>query len=101
MSPARDPMGEVDAFKIDGLKCYFPSNDHYPQHFEVLRRGGYVVRIFFLRTNRNRGLSWEYKLRLGGEFSPADQDVLFRMVMQHKRRLLREWNQKVSPDRRR
>lgn len=101
MSAARDPMGEVDAFKIDGLKCYFPSNDHYPQHFEVLRRGGYVLRIFFLRTNKKRGLNWEYKLRLGGELSSMDEEVLFQMVMRHKRRLLREWNQKVSPGRRR
>jgi hypothetical protein len=93
-------MGEVDAFRIDGCKCYYPSSDHYPHHFEVLRRGAYVVRVFFLRTNRKRGLSWEYKFELGGEFSRADQDVLFELVMRHKRRLLREWNEKVCPDRR-
>jgi hypothetical protein len=94
-------MGEVDAFELDGLKCYFPASDHYPQHFEVLSRGRYVVRIFFLRTNKKRGLNWEYKLRFGGEFSKADQEMLFEVVMRHKRRLLREWNQKVCPDRRR
>ncbi len=43
-------MGEVDAFHVPGFKCYFPASDHYPQHFEVYRRGEYVVRIFFLRT---------------------------------------------------
>jgi hypothetical protein len=93
-------MGEVDAFRIDGLKCYFPSADHYPQHFEALRPGGYVVRIFFLRTTRKRGLNWEYKLRLGGELTRAEEEALLEMVLRHKRRLLAEWNRKVCPDRR-
>jgi hypothetical protein len=56
---------------------------------------------FFLRTCRARGLNWEYKLQMrGGEFSAADQEVLFELVMKQKRRLLREWNEKVCPDRR-
>ena len=94
-------MGEVEAFEIEGLKCYFPSADHYPHHFEVLRRGQYVVRVFFLRTTRKRGLSWEYKMQMGGEFSRADQEALFEMVMRHKRHLLAEFNRKVCPERRR
>jgi hypothetical protein len=64
-------MGKVDAFKLDGLKCYFPSADHLPQHFEVYRPGAYVVRIYFLRTNKKRGLNWDYKRMMGGEFGPA------------------------------
>ncbi len=35
-----------------------------------------------------------------GEFGPAEQAALFEQVMKHKRRLLREWNAKVCPDRR-
>ncbi len=93
-------MGEVDAFQIDGLKCYFPSADHLPQHFEVYRRGAYIVRIYFLRTNKKRGLNWDYKLQMAGEFAPAEQEMLFELVMKHKRRLLSEWNRKVCPDRR-
>lgn len=93
-------MGEVDAFHIPGFKCYFPASDHYPQHFEAYRRGEYVVRIFFLRTGRKRGLNWEYKLQMRGEFGPAEQAALFEQVMKHKRRLLREWNAKVCLDRR-
>jgi hypothetical protein len=94
-------MGDVDAFQVPGIKCYFPAADHYPQHFEVYRRGAYVVRVFFLRTNRTRGLNWEYKLQMrGGEFSAADQEAVFELVMKNKRKLLREWNDKVCPDRR-
>ncbi|HET7232283.1 MAG TPA: hypothetical protein VFJ16_19915 [Longimicrobium sp.] len=93
-------MGEVEAFEVDGIKCYFPSADHLPHHFEVYRRGAYVVRIYFLRTNRKRGLNWDYKRNMGGEFAPAEQAVLFELVMKHKRRLLAEWRRKVSPDQR-
>jgi hypothetical protein len=40
-------MGEVEAFAVPGIKCYFPSADHYPPHFEAYRQGAYVVRVFF------------------------------------------------------
>ena len=93
-------MGEVDAFQIDGVRCYFPSADHLPQHFEVYRRGAYVVRIFFLRTGKRRGLNWNYKRKMEGEFGPAEQEMVFNLVMKHKRRLLGEWRRKVCPDRR-
>jgi hypothetical protein len=93
-------MGDVEAFAVPGIKCYFPSADHYPQHFEAYRRGKYVVRVFFLRTTRTRGLNWDYKLQMrGGEFTAADQQALYERVMKHKRRLLREWNAKVCTQR--
>jgi hypothetical protein len=94
-------MGEVDAFQVPGLKCYFPSGDHYPHHFEVLRRGEYVVRVYFLRTSKKRGLNWDYKRHMDGTLRPEDAEVLYELVMKNKRRLLREWNEKVSPDRKR
>jgi hypothetical protein len=63
-------MGEVDAFQVPGLKCYFPSGDHYPHHFEVLRRGEYIIRVYFPRTSRKRGLNWDYKRQLAESFAP-------------------------------
>jgi hypothetical protein len=93
-------MGDVEAFAVDGIKCYFPSADHYPQHFEAYRRGKYVVRVYFLRTTRKRGLNWDYKLHMrGGGFTAADQQALYEMVMKNKRRLLSEWNTKVCTQR--
>lgn len=89
-------MGEVDAFTLPGLKCYFGSEDHYPQHFEVLRRGEWRIRVYFLRTSRKNGLVFDYKRApRRSEVSAADRDALFAMVMRHKRRLRREWNTKV------
>jgi hypothetical protein len=96
------PVGDVDAFAIPGLKCYFGSEDHYPQHFEVLRRGEWRIRVYFLRTSNKNGLVFDYKKApRRAEVSPADRDVIFAMVMQHKRRLRREWNAKVRAARER
>lgn len=95
-------MGEVGAFTLPGLKCYFGSEDHYPQHFEVLRRGQWLIRVYFLRTSRKNGLVFDYKKApRRSDVSPADRDDLFAMVMRHKRRLRREWNAKVREARER
>jgi hypothetical protein len=89
-------LGEVDAFSIPGLKCYFGSNDHYPQHFHVLKRGHWIIRVFILRSTRTLGLNWNYKFRWkGATLSPEEEGQLLRAVLAHKRRLLREWNDKV------
>lgn len=95
-------MGDVEAFTITGLKCYFGSEDHYPQHFEVLRRGQWRIRVYFLRSTRKRGLSYEYKKPpRPSEISSEDEQALLSMVLKHKRRLLREWNRKVRAARER
>lgn len=92
-------MGEVDAFHVPGFKCYFPASDHYPPALRGLPPGG-VRGAHLLFARRKRGLKWEYKLQMRGEFGPAEQAALFEQVMKHKRRLLREWNAKVCLDRR-
>ena len=91
-------VGDVEAFAIPGLKCYFGSNDHYPHHFEVYKRGDWLIRVFFIRTTRKRGLNWEYKGR-GWKQGPsrAEEDTLLTLVLKNKKRLLREWNTKVCP----
>jgi hypothetical protein len=93
-------MGDIDAFGLPGLKCYFGSEDHYPQHFEVLRRGQWRIRVFFLQTTRKRGLSFDYKKAARqSDVSVGDEADLLAMVLKHKRHLLREWNLKVRASR--
>jgi hypothetical protein len=93
-------MGTVDAFQLEGLRCYFPSADHPPPHFEVYRRGGYVVRIYILATTKKRGLVWDYKRQMGTAFGPVEQKRLFKLVIKYRRKLLGEWKRKVCPERR-
>ena len=89
-------VGDVEAFSIPGLKCYFGSNDHYPHHFEILKRGAWAARVFFLQTTRKRGLRWEYKSQWKGRMTAAEESELLALVLKHKKRLLREWNEKVT-----
>jgi hypothetical protein len=89
-------VGVVNAFRLMGLRCYFGSNDHFPQHFEVLKRGCWIIRVFFLRSSRTRGLSWEYKKQWGNHVTAAEEAQLLRMVLAHKKRLLAEWKAKVN-----
>jgi hypothetical protein len=90
-------LGEVKAFRVEGLKCYFGSNDHYPQHFEVSKRGCWVIRVYILRSNRKRGLNWDYKL---GPWAagplPAEREELLALVLRHRKRLLSQWNTDVN-----
>ncbi len=88
-------MGEVDAFSISGLKCYFSSNDHYPQHFEVQKRGYWVIRVYIIPSTRKRGLIWKYKYHWRGDVSAVEEKAILEMVCSHKRELLSEWNTKV------
>src|SRR5579862_334654 len=90
-----EPLGNVEAFVITGLKCYFGSNDHYPQHFEVLKRGHWLIRVFIIASGKKNGLDWNYKKQWKGEVRSSDEALILAMVVQHKRRLLREWDQKV------
>jgi hypothetical protein len=36
----------------------------------------------------------------GGEFGAGDREAVYELVIKNKRKLLREWNEKVCPDRR-
>ncbi|HEX6912814.1 MAG TPA: hypothetical protein VF142_20570 [Longimicrobium sp.] len=91
----------MKAFAVPGIKCYVPSSDHDPRHFEAHRRGAWVVRIFILRPTGRRGLNREYKMQMRGrQRTPEEQDIWFDLVMKKKRQLLREWNAKACPDRR-
>lgn len=91
-------LGLVEAFSISGLKCYFGSNDHEPEHFEVLRPGAWVIRVFFLKSTRKRGLSWNYKHHWSGAVRARDEQEILEMVLAHRRRLLREWGVKVCDE---
>lgn len=89
-------LGDVKAFSIPGLKCYFGSNDHLPQHFEVWKRGYWVIRVYILRTTKKRGLYWKLKTRWrGAAVDIADEQEILKWVLAKKRRLLIEWNNKV------
>lgn len=91
-------MGKVECFEIAGLDMRFPANDHLPYHFHVTRPGEWMIRVVILRCSRRHGLYFTTVWARGGRGpTPAELDALLENVVRHKRRLLREWQEKVRP----
>lgn len=87
-------MGRVEAFEIQGLDLRFPPCDHLPYHFHVVKRGAWHIRVVILRCSRRGGL--HYDVRWGPGPDARERARLLEMVVRHRRRLLREWERKVS-----
>lgn len=88
-------MGKVDTFKLEGVECWFYSQDHSPPHFHARKRGKWHVRVYFMQA-RDRMLE-----RVRGPRSPlpgGDIRVVCDAAERHRAQLLREWERKVACD---
>jgi hypothetical protein len=85
-------MGKLDCFRIEGVDCWFWSNDHRPPHFNARRRGEWEVRVFFLK----RKSEMIEESRRSSRISKAHRRVLSDMAEQHREELLKEWEKKVK-----
>lgn len=86
-------MGQVEAFTLQGLKLWFNSSDHLPQHLHVMRRGDWELRVYFLECTENH-LAFDHKW---GRKSPSavDCSAILAAVLEHRVALLEEWERKV------
>ena len=41
-------MAVVRAFAVEGIKCWFWSDDHEPPHFHAKKAGEWEVQVYFL-----------------------------------------------------
>ncbi len=89
----RLPVGKVEAFEIAGLDLRFPAGDHLPYHFHAIRRGRWHIKVVIKRCSRKHGL--HYEVRWGSGPDARERAELLEAVVKHRRRLLREWEQKV------
>ena len=85
-------MGKVDCFNIEGVDCWFWSDDHEPPHFNAKRKGEWEVRVFFMKTKAKmiEPTKWS------GRISQADRRALRDRTEQHREDLLEEWEEKVN-----
>jgi hypothetical protein len=88
-------MGKVEAFRLDGLELLFYSNDHYPPHIHVVKRGAWEIRVYLLATTQQY---LSFALKWGAEPSGRDQKRLCLAVDAHRAALLAEWEVKVDGD---
>ena len=81
---------------FDGRRGHvFWPNDHEPPHFHAKRRGEWELRVNFLESEgKMLELVWAAKKR---QVSKADRDALQKSVREHRDRILKEWEQKVTP----
>ena len=42
-------MGRLEAFTVQGCRCWFYSGDHSPPHFHVAVADEWEIRVFFLQ----------------------------------------------------
>lgn len=89
----------VDAFSITGLDLDFLSNDHWPPHFHVTRRGKWEIRVYILTTTKDK-LDFDIKWPKNAGAGPRGrlQRTLRRHVVLHRAALLEEYRAKVNFD---
>jgi hypothetical protein len=78
-------MAIVTAFEIPGLKIWFYSNDHEPQHYHVMRPGEWEVKVKFLLDRREMiEVIWG---------SPRGKDLkpIIKLTNEHRPELLEQW----------
>lgn len=85
-------MGQVDAFEISGLDCWFNSHDHLPAHFHARRPGEWEVRVFFLLCTTD---DLAFEVKWGGDPSKKYRRAILKAVLESREALLLEWEKKV------
>jgi hypothetical protein len=86
-------MGRVESLRIQGVECWFNSQDHRPAHFHARRRGEWEVRVFFLLREEEM-LEHVTKRFIGSRH----RALLCKAAREKRAELLIEWERKVKYD---
>jgi hypothetical protein len=86
-------MGKVTSIRIEGIDCWFYSQDHRPPHFHAKKRGEWHFKVWFLRSE---GTMLERAKGPQGRITIRDKRLLQKMAALHRAELLKEWEQKVN-----
>jgi hypothetical protein len=85
-------MGRISCFSIEGIQCWFNSQEHKPPHFHAKRRGEWEVRVYFQKPEMKMlDVKW-----LVGRISKQDRKILCDMASNFRPELLKEWEEKVK-----
>jgi len=86
-------MGKVASFNIEGIYCWFWSQDYLPPHFHAKKRGEWHYKVLFLKS---KGAMLERAKGPQGRMSARDRRLLQKIAALHRVELLQEWEQKVK-----
>jgi hypothetical protein len=87
-------MGRISCFGIEGVQCWFNSQEHKPPHFHAKRRGEWEVRVHFMKS-RTEMLEVKWK---NERISRQDRKILCDKATTYRPELLKEWEEKVRYD---
>lgn len=91
-------MGKVKDFRVQGLKAFFNSNDHYPPHFHVKKVHMWEIRVFLLTSTKEIGLHYEVKFinkKKKADITSRSKKEILDFVIQNKENLLADWAMQV------
>lgn len=85
-------MAKIDCFSIEGVQCWFNSQEHKPPHFHAKRRGEWEYRVYFQKLeNEMLEVKWR-----NGRISRQDNKSLCDKASTFREELLKEWETKVK-----
>ena len=88
-------MGKVTSFNLEGIECWFHSQEHRPPHFHAKKRGHWHIRIYFMEAKSNMA---ERARGPRGRISSADRNTICDIAEWYRGELLLEWEKKVNCD---
>jgi hypothetical protein len=89
-------MGKVSCFKIEGIDCWFWSQEYrHEPHFHAKKRGHWHVRVHFMKA---KNVMIERVKGPRGRISSTDANALTNMAEQYRAELLKEWEKTVKCD---
>ena len=83
-------MPTVSAFGIAGLDLRFYTNDHEPPHFHAIKRGDWVIRVFFTQCTKDELVYGQEGTSTKAPTS-AVRKALLEQVLAHQFDLMVEW----------
>ena len=82
-------MAKVQAFQVQGVYCWFWSEDHEPPHFHAKREGEWEVRVQFLES---KDRMFEY-IWFKTKMSRRNKKSLYENATDHREALLAQREQ--------
>jgi hypothetical protein len=92
-------LSKIFIGELPGLDCFFHSGDHRPEHFHVKKKGCWEIRVYFSScTEEKLDYSFKFPKRPGKNKRPTgkEEKTILKLVIEHRERLLKEWEEKVS-----
>lgn len=86
-------MGRISCFSIEGIQCWFNSQEiGHQAHFHAKRAGKWECRVYFQQTETEMlEIKWKKE-----RISRQDRNILHEKASEFRSGLLKEWEEKVK-----